>query len=141
MEVEMKTETRKPRKATQRTPKKPPLTRWLDEVAAQDVDFPDRRKVLAYCRQFPKLAKLLPEIAVRVREVFGPEIQVLLIINQDPEIHDPYLKMYVRMTSYEKGLQDRIDEVNAEFHDRYGADDGYFRLTTDYRMPHDSHVF
>jgi hypothetical protein len=135
MEMKMTTKTRKPRKATQRTPKKSPLTRWLDAVAAQNVLLPDRRKVVAYCRQFPRLARLMPEIAARVREFFGPGVQLLLLINKDPEIDDPYLKMYVRVDSYQPDLMDRIEKVNAEFHDWYGADDGYFHLTTDFRKP------
>lgn len=131
----MKTKTRKAAKPTRRGRKGPPLTRWLNEVAAQHVLLPDRKKVLAYCRQHPKLARLLPEIAARVREFFGPKVELSLQLYQDPEIDDRYLTMYVRVGSYEPGLLDRIEKVRSEFEDWYEANEGYFHLTTDFRKP------
>lgn len=104
-------------------------------MAKQNVLISDRRKVLAYCRKYPRLAGLLPRIAARIREFFGPVVELQLQINQDPEFHDPYLKMYVRVDSYQPALMDRIEKVSAEFHDWYGVDDGYFLLTTDFRKP------
>src|SRR5262249_15686183 len=75
---------------------KPTPIRSLNQVAAQHVLPPNRREVLAYCREHPFLARELPRIAARVREFFGPEAELSLELYKDPEIDDQYLTMYVR---------------------------------------------
>jgi hypothetical protein len=97
------------------------------------VQWPD--DVRAYLAKYPELIPhVLPTIQ-RARQEFGDAAELTLTINDDPEIYDPYLKLYVRLPKYGPDTMGRIDKVREPMSEATADLEGYFRVTTDFCWP------
>src|SRR5437870_1581230 len=96
---------------------------------------PDRKAVRAYLKRHADLAANLPAVCEAAREEFGSEVQLSLELYRDPEIHDQYLTLYIRLDAYDSATMARVDRVNEKFERRLERASGYLLLTTDFRPP------
>src|SRR5437879_1954252 len=91
--------------------------------------------VRTYLEEHPDLAYHLSSICDVARKEFGPEAELSLEMYSDPEIHDQYLTLYIRLDSYQEDTLARIDAVSRRFDKHLEQASGDLVLTTDFRAP------
>jgi hypothetical protein len=93
------------------------------------------KDVAAYLALHPDLAKVLPPVCAQARKEFGPEAELKLQVYRDPEIDDCYLRLYVRLSSYDDASMARLARVSQPFEEALARASGYLLVTTDFRPP------
>jgi hypothetical protein len=107
-------------------------SRWeklLTDLEAEDIHV-DVENVCKYLDAFPDIAELVPAIGRKTRQEFGPGAVLSLVVNRDPEIYDPYLKLRVSLPNFTPDVVDRFDEISRSFDDELYDKKGYILLTT-----------
>ena len=107
----------------------PPLDLPAD-VAVEDAD-----EIRAYLAQYPELMPVLRGLCREARRQLGDETALIVRINRDPEVHDPYVKIIARMPAYDAAAWDRLVQVREGFHPALEASDGWLHLSTDFGRP------
>jgi hypothetical protein len=115
-----------------KTLSKPRWDNLLAELTAQDVEV-EVKEVCAYLDEFPDIADVVIAICQRTREEFGPDAELNLFINRDPEIDDKYLKLRVSLPVYGSDMWSRLDAIADAHEDQLWDKSGWIRLTTDFR--------
>jgi hypothetical protein len=95
--------------------------------------------VSSYLSSHPDLGDPVLAVCAEVRKEFGPEAELALQVYRDPEIHDCYLSLYVRLTSYDDSIIPRLDRVSQPFDEELSRASGYLLVTTDFRPPRAKH--
>lgn len=122
--------------------RRPPRTPTVGKrLAACQVAVPHPRRVAAYLKAHPRLARLLPEICAEARVTLGKHVELSLEVYNDPEIDDRYLTLYVRRSGYDAGLIEQIDALREQTNPRLEAVQGYLLIMTDFRRPGTRHAF
>jgi hypothetical protein len=97
------------------------------------VTIPESRAVREYLVNHPDMARIILVAAREARRILGSEIQLSLILYQDPEIDDRYLTLRVRSANYDDKLREALRAVqNRMAHDLNSAS-GWLHIGTDYR--------
>jgi hypothetical protein len=91
------------------------------------------RAVNSYLRTHPDMAEIVPDMCRRAREEFGSTAELTIQINHDKELDDPYLILYVRLSSYAADTRKRIDAVWQHFEKDLRGRSGWIIMTTDFR--------
>jgi hypothetical protein len=110
------------------------------ELAAHKIEMPQQKHVLGYLDKHHDLAEVVPSVCGKAREEFGDEAELMLEVYRDPEIDDRYLKLRVRLPTYEVGTMARLDGVSAPFDEDLCRVTGYLLVTTDFRTPQAKHA-
>src|SRR5438128_1957438 len=103
------------------------------ESIPRDVLVQNPREVRAYLKKHARLAKLVSPICLRARGEFGPEAELSLLVSKDPEIDDRYLKLLIRLPSYDSSVMGRIDSIWDQFESDLWNIPGWLLVTSDYR--------
>jgi|SRR5579884_3615533 len=109
----------------------------LDQLAATGVGVAHPDEVCAYLAQHPDVAGLLVKACERARLEF-PANELVLTVNHDPEIDDPYLMLYVRQWPYPPDILQRLNAVWDPFEDLLSQSSGWLVISTDFRKPESS---
>jgi hypothetical protein len=107
-------------------------SRWaklLTELEAEDIQV-EVDNVCNYLDTFPDIADAVPAIGRKTRQEFGPGAVLSLVVNRDPEIDDPYLKLRVSLPNFTPDILDRFDEISGSFDDELYDKKGYILVTT-----------
>jgi hypothetical protein len=96
------------------------------------VKWPDY--IRAYLEKYPELIPHVLPTVERARQEFGDVAELTLTVNEDPEIYDPYIKMYVSLPKYGPDTMARIDKVREPLGEATADLEGYFHVTTDHRI-------
>jgi hypothetical protein len=105
-------------------------SRWeklLTDLEADDIHI-DVENVCAYLDAFPDIADVV--IGRKTRQEFGPGAVLSLVVNRDPEIYDPYLKLRVSLPNFTPDVLDRFDEISRSFDDELYDKKGHILVTT-----------
>ena len=94
---------------------------------------PHAEEVSAYLTTHRDLGSVLIGVCTKLREEFGPAVELSPEMYQDPEDHDRYLVLYVRLPNYQSGILQRIEAVTSEFAEPFEACTGHLLVTTDFR--------
>jgi hypothetical protein len=89
--------------------------------------------VNSYLREHSDLATIIPLMCDKIRGQFGAEAEMTMKINRDPEIHDPYLILCVRLPAYRADTRKCLDAIWQQFEDTLCKMSGWIILTTDFR--------
>lgn len=100
-------------------------------------EFPRPSEVIGYLLQHRNLYDIVMLACVLTEEQFGQNSQISLELYSDPEVDDEYLTIYVRQTSYEPDIIDKIDSISENYLKVMDIDQGYLLITTDFKPPHD----
>jgi hypothetical protein len=100
-----------------------------------NIKFTQFGKVFEYLLQYPNLSKLIKETCIDARAEFGPEAQLSLDFEQDPEFDQPSLTLYIRQKKYADDIMDRIDLFRSRFTDEIVKSSGDYFITTDFQNP------
>jgi hypothetical protein len=92
--------------------------------------------VYGYLSLHPKLISILIPICESTRQVFCSNTELSLELYSDPEIKDQYLTLYIRQSSYEKDVLDKINCLNEQCEKELSEVEGYLLITTDYQPPY-----
>jgi hypothetical protein len=109
-------------------------------LAEHRIVLPNAREVDSYLAGHRQLARLLPDICAKAREMLGPHVELSLELYKDPEIDDVYLTLYVRLEKYETDILDRIQAIGDQVNPRLEEATGYLLLATDFSRPRGSHA-
>jgi hypothetical protein len=90
--------------------------------------------IRAYLDKYPELIPYVLPTVQRARQEFGDAAELTLTVNEDPEIDDPHLKMYVSLPKYGSDTMARIDKVREPLGEATANLEGYFHVTTDHRV-------
>jgi len=112
----------------------------LQRLAKHNIVLPNAPDVAVYLATHLRLARLLPNICVEVRQAMGSEVELSLQLYKDPEIDDRYLTLYVRKENYESDILDRLQAISESFNHGLEQVSGYFLLATDFSRPRGSHA-
>jgi hypothetical protein len=112
----------------------PVLEAVLDQLIEREVQMPCRAEVTDYLGSHPDVVDLLPRICDRARQSFVHG-ELVLKVNLDPEIDDPYLMLYVRVWPYPADMGHRLEEVWAPFEEQLAGSSGWVVISTDYQQP------
>jgi hypothetical protein len=93
----------------------------------------DPEEVEAYFTRYPDLAEFVPSVVSEVKREFGYNTEMILGIYQDPEISDSYVRLNLRLPSYDEHTMERIDRVTERFDEALCKASGYLLVTTDYQ--------
>jgi hypothetical protein len=110
-------------------------SRWeklLADLEAEDVHV-DVEHVCKYLDAFPDIAELVPAIGRKTRQEFGPGAVLSLVVNRDPEIDDPYLKLQVNLPNYPEDITRRFDAILDAHENDLWDKKGWINLTTNFR--------
>ena len=126
-------------KATRRV--RQPARKTLGAVlAGQGILNPGSARTRAYLKSHPDLAAILPAACSEARKEFGEEAELTLDVYRDPEIDDHYLRLAVRLPSYDETIMARIEQVLQPFEAELSNASGYLLVTTDFRPTRAKHV-
>jgi hypothetical protein len=92
-------------------------------------------EVRAYLASYPELIPHVGPTVVSVRQACGDGAGLTLTINDDPEFYDPYLKLYVRLPSYDEETDRSLGAISAALGEMIAEQEGYFRVAADHRNP------
>ncbi len=110
-------------------------SRWaklLTELEAEDIHL-DVDNVCKYLDAFPDIADVVPAIGRKTRLEFGPAAVLSLVVNRDPEIDDPYLKLLVNLPEYPADITRRFDAILDAYEDELWDKKGWINLTSNFR--------
>lgn len=114
------------------------LVAEIDALLAQidhlGVVLGNQGEIRDYLLQFPDLIEVIPQ-AVRATLTHFPAAQLFLEVYSDPEIHDQYLVLYVRVQKYDESILQGIEEAEGEYLDLLSDKEGWLQLSTDFRKP------
>jgi hypothetical protein len=112
-------------------------TLW-GQLAADDIHTPKPHDVRGYLERFPDTEPVVSEVCAGVRRFFGPSAELVLDLNRDPEIDDPFLILFVRLDEYSLATMQQIDEACQPFEEALANTIGYLLVTTDFhrKRPH-----
>jgi hypothetical protein len=91
--------------------------------------------VRSYLEKYPELIPHILPTVERARQEFGDAAGLTLTINDDPEIYDPYLRLYVRLPKYDREADERLESMTLSLGEAIADLEGYFRVTADFRSP------
>src|SRR5581483_2202030 len=74
---------------------------------------PSAAEVARYLRKHIGLAAVIPALCRAARKEFGPDAELCLQINHDPEFIDPYLVLYVRLPQYRADMMHRRPKIES----------------------------
>lgn len=86
----------------------------------REVAIPRAGEVRRYMQAHPDLAEILPKAVTAARKHI-PHGCLVLDLYSDPEIHDQYLVLVVRVAVYDERLMEHIEEAEAEFIKNWAA--------------------
>ena len=107
----------------------------LHRLTPFNVALPDRAEVEVYLASHPDLAPLLEDICTRLRNEFGPRIELSLEFYKDPEQQDQYPILYLRQQQYEAGILNQIESAINPLMPQLEDASGHLLVTTDFRRP------
>lgn len=110
------------------------------ELMACHVRVSSDEDVQAYLQAHPALMDVIAGVGCTVRGEFGPQAELTLQVTRDPEMHDEYLALFVRMNSYGPEMFTRLEKVMATHEQELSTQDGSLLITTDFRPP-STHAF
>jgi hypothetical protein len=94
----------------------------------------------AYVESHSGMAAGIASLCENARSQFPPPTELVLGVYHDPDVVDEeYLTLYVRPPEYRDGLGQRIEEF-ASSQDELFANGANVLVTTDFRLPGESHV-
>jgi hypothetical protein len=112
-----------------------PVVEVLRFLVPYQVVIEAAERVRSYLEKYPELLPHVLPTVERARQEFGDVAELTLTINDDPEIYDPYLKLYVRLPSYGTDTLPRIEKVHEPLDEATTDLAGYFLVTTDFCRP------
>jgi hypothetical protein len=112
----------------------------LNDLRRQNVAIPRETEVRLYLQAHPGLLDIVREAVTAVRKRIADGYLVLDVYS-DPEIHDQYLELVVRVPVYDERLIDRIEEAEAGYIHKLGSSTGWLQLTTDFQPPEMENAF
>jgi hypothetical protein len=86
-----------------------------------------------YLDSHPDMVFVTEQICKTARRIFGSEASLNLQVYCDPEIHDEYLILHVRLRSYPADMMERIRSVSDPFENELCDNSGSILVTTDFR--------
>jgi hypothetical protein len=89
--------------------------------------------VRAYLAKYPELIPHVRPTVEGARREFGDVAGLTLTVNDDPEFYDPYLKLYVRLSRYDREADERLERVTGPLAEAIADLEGYFRVAADHR--------
>jgi hypothetical protein len=92
-------------------------------------------KTFDYLLLYPNLYQLIIETCVKARDTFGPETQLSLEYEQDPESDHSSLALFLRQWQYPENFIVRLDELNEEFIGKWANIPGDYFILTDFQNP------
>ena len=111
------------------------LRKLFGELAACQVRVSSDEYVQAYLQAHPALVEVISGVGRTARGEFGPQAELTLQAYPDPEIHEEYLALVVRLSAYGPEMFTRLEKVMATHEKELAAQDGSLLITTDYRPP------
>jgi hypothetical protein len=90
-------------------------------------------EVRMYLVRHADLAGILPGFCARARDEFGKGAELHLEVYHDPEIEDQFLKLTVRLPSYDGTVLGRLERVWQPDETMLAGSSGYLLVTTDFR--------
>jgi hypothetical protein len=113
----------------------PPQESLETRLSSQGIVISNPNDVFSYLDSHADLGNLVASVCAEVRQEFGPEAELALQVYRDPEIHDSYLSLYVRLVAYDDTIIARIDRVSEPFDEELARATGYLLVTSDFRPP------
>jgi hypothetical protein len=83
--------------------------------------------------KYPELISHIRPTVENARQEFGDVAGLTLTLNDDPEIYDPYLKLYVRLPKHDRETDQRLEHIAGPLSDAIADLPGYFRVAADHR--------
>jgi hypothetical protein len=111
-----------------------PVEQMLRSLEPYGVVVKSLEYIRAYLDKYPELIPHIRPTVERARQEFGGAAELTLTVNEDPEIYDPYLKLYVSLPSYGPDTMARIDKVREPLGEATADLEGEFHVTTDHRI-------
>lgn len=100
----------------------------------REVAVPRESEVRRYLQAHPDLLEILSK-AVTSAHKHIPDSCLVLDLYSDPEIHDQYLVLVVRVPVYDESFMTRLEEAEAEYIELLGNSVGWLQLSTDFQPP------
>ncbi len=91
-------------------------------------------EVRRYLQAYPDLSEIVFKAVTAVRKHIA-DAYLMLNLYSDPEIHDQYLALVVRVPVYDEHFMARLEEAEAEYIEQLGNSAGWLQLTTDFQPP------
>jgi len=101
------------------------------ELRALNVVSVDRLEVLLYFWEHPGICDVAHEAARRSRAVFGDEASLLLDVYTDPETCYRFLRLRIRVETYDKAFADTLFQLQTEC-PSFDRDGNTLLLTSDF---------
>ena len=90
--------------------------------------------IRSYLEKNPELVSHILPTVQRARQEFGDEAELTLTVNEDPEIYDPFVRLFIRLPKYGPDTMPRIDKVREPLVEAIADLEGDFHVTTDFRI-------
>lgn len=106
----------------------------LDDLRQLGVAIPQEHDVRSYLKTHPDLSEIALKAVTAVRKHIADGCLVLDLYS-DPEIHDQYLALVVRVPVYDENFLALLEEAEAEYIEQLSNSAGWLQLTTDFQPP------
>jgi hypothetical protein len=106
----------------------------LDRLTGLGAKLPRPDEVSEYLSQHSDIVNVVTEVIERARDQFG-SAELVLIVNHDPEMHDPYLMLYVRESPYPPNMLERLNSIWEPIEAQLTDNSGWLVVSTDFREP------
>jgi hypothetical protein len=117
------------------TPPESPVDVLLRSLEPHRVIVTRSDEVRAYLDKYPDIIPHILPTVERARQEFGQQAELLMTINDDPEIYDPFVVLTIRLPKYGPDTRPRLDKVSEPLWEDELCDlKGQILVTTDYRV-------